>query len=146
VVNRCVDCGVDNQSSMHFCVHCGVALRRIFSTLCLKCHNNDELNGPYCIICGACCDSLPTADQDIDHHSIPSVQIIDRVLPKHSSFSWVRQITSHKEVLLVVLCLSIAIGYSLIFVSKLFEIGNGTPVHRHTIDNSFKLPPQVEHK
>ncbi len=112
---------------MHYCGQCGASLKRIFSTLCSQCNNNDELNGPYCIMCGASCEQISHPNSDVLSEPIPTVELVDRAQTKEDApRTWMPRITNHKEVILAGLCLGIAVGYSLIFLSRLSGGGGGT--------------------
>jgi hypothetical protein len=124
VVNQCLDCKRDNLSSMHFCVYCGAALKRIFSTLCLNCNSNDELNGPNCIMCGASCDLVfyPKPETALD--SVSQVPLGDRDAQAPSSpATWMTRLVKRKEIILAALCLSIFTVYGCVFLSRLYGVG-----------------------
>lgn len=105
---------------MHFCVHCGAPLERIFSTLCFQCNNNDELSGPYCIMCGATCEQIFHSKSEVVPAAGVQEKLGDRV-PKIETFSIppLSGILYRKEMILAALCFGVTLGYTFVFLSKL---------------------------
>ncbi len=126
---------------MHFCLHCGVDLKRSYSTLCSICHSNDELNGPYCIICGASCEPLSSFDDESVSTSIPVFSSTAK--DKNLSPTGIGLAMKHKELILAIVCLGLAIIYSMIFVNKLAGTGSGEKANLKRISQGLIIYTKI---